>query len=122
MPEPQGPQIILNEAVKADSVRTAAQCLGVDLNAVTVSRNGVAHIAIGLTDSLNFSDVQTLVNYVGSLGAKSIEVDSGYLANPKLDAFLQSLARSGRSLYGGTVKLNPRSSGDYLITFPAGRK
>ncbi|WP_241129860.1 hypothetical protein, partial [Achromobacter xylosoxidans] len=122
MPEPQGPQIILNSASRPDSVKTAARRLGVDLNAVTVSGNGIAHVVIGVTDSLNFSDIQTIVNFVGSMGAKSIEVDSGYLANPKLDALLQSFARSGRPLYGGTVKFNSRSSGDYVITFPVGNK
>jgi len=71
---------------------------------------------------MSFTDVQTLVNYAGSLGATSVEVNSGYLANPKLDVLLQNFAQSGRSLYGGTVTLNPGSSGDYIITFPVGKK
>lgn len=65
-----------------------------------------------------FSDVQTLVDYAGALGATSLEVNSGYLANPKLDALLQNFAQSGRPLYGGTVKFNAGSFGDYTITFP----
>jgi filamentous hemagglutinin len=109
-------------ATNTAAVQTAAQNLGVNLNAVTVNSNGVAQVTIGLTNSMSFSDVQTLVNYAGSLGATSVEVNSGYLANSKLDALLQNFAQSGRSLYGGTVTLNPGSSGDYIITFPVGKK
>ncbi|WP_261318201.1 two-partner secretion domain-containing protein [Burkholderia cepacia] len=111
-----------SRATNTTAVQTAAQNLGVNLNAVTVNSAGVARVTIGLTNSMSFSDVQTLVNYAGSLGATSVEVNSGYLANPKLDALLQNFAQSGRSLYGGTVTLNPGASGDYIITFPVGKK
>jgi len=109
-------------ATNTAAVQTAAQNLGVNLKTVTVNSNGVAQVTIGITNSMSFSDVQTLVNYAGSLGATSVEVNSGYLANPKLDGLLQNFAQSGRSLYGGTVTLNPGPSGDYIITFPAGEK
>ncbi|WP_244136368.1 filamentous hemagglutinin [Burkholderia sp. BCC0405] len=116
------PGVMGGGAPNTAAVHTAAQNLGVNLNAVTVNSNGVAQVTIGLTNSMSFTDVQTLVNYAGSLGATSVEVNSGYLANPKLDGLLQNFAQSGRSLYGGTVTMNPGSSGDYIITFPVGKK
>jgi hypothetical protein len=104
------------------AVQSAAQNLGVDPNVITVDSSGVARVTIGVTNSMSFSDVQTLVNYADSLGATSVEVNSGYLANPKLDALLQNFVQSGRPLYGGTVKFNPSGTGDYTITFPVRKK
>ncbi|SNU89485.1 two-partner secretion domain-containing protein [Pandoraea sputorum] len=104
------------------AVKSAAQNLGVNLDAVKVGDDGVAKVKIGITNTMSYNDVQTLVNYAGTLGATSVEVDSGFLANPKLDALLESFAKSGRSLYGGQVVKKPSSTGDYIIKFPVNKK
>jgi hypothetical protein len=74
-------------------------------------------VRIDLTQSISNSDVQSLVNYTKSLGANTIEVDTGYIANENLMQFLNNRVADGRSFMGGTVVSNPNVTGDFLIVF-----
>jgi len=109
-----GPTLIYQEGGEGKSFSTAdvavaAQNLGVNLNEISIDEDGTAHVTIGTTNSMSRSDVQALLAYAGSMGAKSVEVNSGYLANPDLDAVLQTLVERGRTLYGGVVTPNSES-------------
>jgi hypothetical protein len=94
----------------------AARNLGVNLNEITIE-NGIARVRTGLTDTMPRSDIQLLLEHAASLGAKTVEVDSGYIANEKLMDFLTRFQQSSKSLFGGTVIANPTGKGDFIIKF-----
>ncbi|RST50673.1 hemagglutinin repeat-containing protein [Variovorax sp. MHTC-1] len=90
--------------------------LGVDLGKIVIV-DGVATVRIDLTMEISASDIQKLVSYVKSQGATSAKVDTGYLANPKLDEFLARRANDGKPFFGGRVERNQNKSGDYFIVY-----
>jgi hypothetical protein len=98
---------------------SASGRLGFELSKVTIE-NGVARVSIDLTKSIDPSDIRAVGNYLKTKGAASAQVNSGFLANERLNAVLQRATGRGPQgfLGGGTVSVNPaKDLGDFLISF-----
>ncbi|MEO0460025.1 MAG: hypothetical protein AAF219_04210 [Myxococcota bacterium] len=81
----------------------SAQRTGIHLPDVFI-RNGVAHVSIELTSTLNLNDIVALKEHAKRRGASSILVDSGPVLSEKLAKHLMARSRNGKPVYGGTVE------------------
>ncbi|MRX27296.1 RHS repeat-associated core domain-containing protein [Kangiella sp. HZ709] len=99
-----------------ENLRGAAKRLGVDLGSVKII-DGVAHIKINLTDSLNPNDLLAMKDALRASGAKSIQVQTGFIANTGLDRVLFKKASAGRTFVGGKVRLSDVKGSDYILDY-----
>ena len=104
---PDGPTVVPKEA---------ARRLGVDLNNVTI-KDGVARVRNGEASKLDASDINALKDHLRRQGVTRVEVDSGLLANEKLDTFLRNRVQDGKPFRGGRVRPGDSPSSDFIIDF-----
>jgi predicted NAD/FAD-binding protein len=99
-----------------NSAVDAAKRLGVNLDDITIN-NGVARTKIDLSSTLDPKDINQLKDVLRSRGATKAEVDTGFIANEKLDTFLRRRAQDGKPFNGGTVRFSNSSDSDFTIDF-----
>ena len=94
----------------------AAQRLGLKLDDIPIT-NGVARAKINISDTLNPQDIGKLKDALRSRGATRAEIDTGLIANPKLDSFLRRRVQDGKPFNGGTVRPSTSKGSDFTIDF-----
>lgn len=102
-------------AVPSEAV-DAARRLGVNLDNVPIT-NGIARTRIEISTTLDPKDINQLKEALRARGATRVEVDSGFVGNPKLDQFLRRRAQDGKLFDGGRVKLSDSGDSDFTIIF-----
>ena len=101
---------VLNNATEA------AQRLGVNLDKLEIN-NGIAKAKIDFSLNLKADDIAQLKNAMKALGANKAEIDTGFIANEKLDIFLRRRVQDGKYFHGGIVKLSSTKDSDFTIDF-----
>jgi hypothetical protein len=99
-----------------NSAMDAAKRLGVNLDDIAIN-NGVARMKIDLTSTLDPKDINQLKDVLRSRGAAKAEVDTGLIANEKLDAFLRRRIQDGKPFNGGTVRFSNSIDSEFTIDF-----
>lgn len=94
----------------------AAKRLGVNLDKISVT-NGVGRAKIDLSANLDPGDINKLKDVFKARGANKAEIDTGFIANEKLDAFLRRRVQDGKSFNGGTVRNSTSKGSDFTIDF-----
>ncbi|WP_226668070.1 RHS repeat domain-containing protein [Microbulbifer aggregans] len=94
----------------------AAKRLGVDLDKISVT-NGVGRAKIDLSSSLDPGDINKIKDVFKGRGASKAEIDTGFIANEKLDAFLRRRVQDGKPFNGGTVRNSTSKDSDFTIDF-----
>ncbi|SMR83545.1 hypothetical protein SAMN04488030_0020 [Aliiroseovarius halocynthiae] len=97
----------------------AARRLGIELSEVTITR-GVAKATIGVTKTLDPKDIRAVADYMKSQGAARGQLNSGFIANERLETVLERAVGRGPQgfLGGGTVSHNPaKELGNFIIDF-----
>ncbi|ODS24333.1 hypothetical protein AB835_03990 [Candidatus Endobugula sertula] len=94
----------------------AAKRLGVNLDNVPIT-NGVARTKIDVSSTLNPTDINKLKDAFKAHGATKAEVDTGFIANEKLDSFLRRRVQDGKPFNGGTVRFSNSKNSDFTIDF-----
>jgi RHS repeat-associated protein len=100
----------------AKKVADAAKRLGVKLDGIPIN-NGVARTKIDLSSALDPKDIIQLKDVLRSRGATRAEVDTGFIANEKLDAFLRRRVQDGKPFNGGKVRFSNSKNSDFTIDF-----
>lgn len=80
----------------------------------------MANATIGITRTLDPKDVRAVADYMRSQGAARGQINSGFIANERLNSVLERAVGRGPQgfLGGGTVSRNPaRELGDFIIDF-----
>lgn len=97
----------------------AGRRLGIELSEVTITK-GVANATIGITRTLDPKDVRAVADYMRSQGAARGQINSGFIANERLNSVLErAVGRGPQGLFGGgTISRNlARELGDFIIDF-----
>lgn len=97
----------------------ASMRLGIDLSKVTIE-NGVARATISISKTLDPKDIKAVGDFLRSQGASSGRVNSGYIANERLNSVLErAVGRGPQAVFGGgTVSRAPIGEvGDFIIDF-----
>jgi hypothetical protein len=108
--------LVHNSCLNLDLVLGAAKRLGVNLDKIT-RLGDVAHLRIGLTNNISINDINLLKDLFRSQGLKSVKVETGYIANDQLDAFLSRRLKDGKFFMGGKVLPGNSNKTDYIIEF-----
>lgn len=94
----------------------AAEALGINLDQLSIN-DGLAQAKIGIAQSLNANDIKQMGDFLRELGADKAEIDTGFIANDKLNDFLDRRVRDGKPFHGGSVKASSSKDSDYTIHF-----
>lgn len=105
-----------NASAAEAAIQQAASTVGIDLAQVSI-KGGVARGTITLSEKLLPADINALKAVLKARGATSAQIESGFIGNPKLEAFLTRFAESGRKFYGATVRKSMSNGSDFLLTF-----
>lgn len=103
-------------AHNCDDAAEAAARLGVHLDDIVI-KNGVARVKIDISWKLNARDINKLKEALRARGATRVEVESGYVVNPKLREFLTRRTQDGKPFNGGRVTPSNRPDSDFTIVF-----
>ena len=94
----------------------AARRSGIDPSKIEIS-DGVARTRIGLAEILDRNDIRALKEHLRDQDINRIEIESGLLANEKLDGFLRRRVQDGKLFYGGRVRESSLPNSDFVIEF-----
>ncbi len=94
----------------------AAKRLGVNLDNIGIN-SGTAKAKIDLSSTLDPKDIAQLKDVMKARGATKAEIDTGFIANEKLDTFLRRRVNDGKSFNGGTVRFSNSKDSDFTIDF-----
>jgi hypothetical protein len=99
-----------------EAARQAGKRLGVNLDDIKIT-DGVARTKINISSTLDPKDIDVLKDALKSKGATKAEIDTGLIANEKLDAFLRRRVEDGKPFNGGTVRPSSSQGSDFTIDF-----
>jgi len=88
----------------------------VNLDNISVN-SGIAKAKIDLSSTLDPKDIAQLKDVMKARGATRAEIDTGFIANDKLDTFLRRRVSDGKSFNGGTVRNSSSKDSDFTIDF-----
>jgi hypothetical protein len=112
----EGITVIRKGSDLTKSAADAAKRLGVNLDNINIT-DGIAKAKINLSSTLDPKDIAQLKDVMKARGATKAEIDTGFIANEKLDTFLRRRVQDGKPFYGGTVRQSSSKDSDFTINF-----
>ncbi|MBU2711902.1 hypothetical protein [Zooshikella harenae] len=70
-----------------------------------------------MSANLDPGDINKLKDVFKARGASKAEIDTGFIANEKLDTFLRRRVQDGKPFNGGTVRNSTSKDSDFTIDF-----